>query len=124
LDRSTVGRLVGMFTAGARTLNPCGGATETYLGSWGRPTTFGGLGFRASLGGGGNSFFGGGGSVFFISTKLTLVSTFSAFREPARAVAKTARKTISECNIMLKMVPPTDRPFLSGLFDSSSRIIG
>ena len=96
------------------------------MGSCGTLTTFGvcTFGFGVSFGGGGGSFFGGGGSVFFISTKLTLVSTFSAFREPARAVANTARKMIKECNIMLKMVPPADRPFVWVFVDSSSRIIG
>src|ERR1700730_18685437 len=114
--------LVGTLTTGGTTLNPCGGATGTFLGNCGTLTTFGvgALGLGASLGGGG-SFLGGGGTSFFTDTKLTFVCTSSFFRVPARAVAKIARKMINECNIMLKMVPPADRPFFSRL-DSSSCI--
>ena len=108
-----------------------GGAGASTLGSLGI-STFGssgalGLGFGAStfLGGGGSFFGGGGASGFFISTNLTFSAfTFSRLFVLARAVAKTARKMISECNIMLKMVPPADRPFLPVLLDSSSLIIG
>ncbi|PYO09869.1 MAG: hypothetical protein DMD30_04630 [Gemmatimonadetes bacterium] len=71
----------------------------------------GSFGFGCSFGG---SFLGGGGSSFFIATKLTFSARFfSGFRVPARAVAKTARKMTRTCNITLKMVPPTDRFFLS-----------
>src|SRR5712672_151108 len=106
LDKSTAGTVVGMLTGGGTTLNPWAGAGGTSLGSW----IFGvcTLGFGVSFGGGGSSFFGGGGgSGLFTSAKRTFSGfTFSGPREPARAVAKTARKTIKECNIMLKMVPP------------------
>ena len=88
-------------------------------------TTFGGVGsFFLGFGGSGfltSSFLGGGGGSF-TDTKFTFVSLFSFIFVPARAVAKTARKTMSECNIMLKMVPPADRPFLSDFLDSSNRI--
>src|SRR5712671_3893895 len=125
-DRSIEGSLVGTLTTGGRTLNPFGGAGASTFGN----STLGGagvLGFGVStfLGGGGGSFFGGGGgSFFFTSTNLTFSAlTLSGFLVPALAVAKTARKMISECNITLKMVPPADRPFLSVFLDSSSRIM-
>src|SRR3981081_3670551 len=96
-----VGRLVGMLTGGTTTLNPCGGAGATSLGSLGRFTTLG-VGAFGFGGGFGNSFFGGGGSSFLTATKLTFVSrVFSAFRAPARAVAKIARKRMVRCNTML-----------------------
>jgi len=122
-DRSIAGMAVGTLTGGATTLNPCGGAGATTLGA----STFGGDGAFFGFGGSGFgfsiSFFGGGGSSFLTATKLTFSSfTFSALLMPARAVAKTARKMIDTCNIMLKRAPPTDRPFLSGL-DSSNRIL-
>src|SRR5712671_2688571 len=67
LDRSTVGRLVGILTTGATTLNPFGGAGATSLASLGISTLgAGAFGLGATLG---TSFFGGGGgSSFFIAT--------------------------------------------------------
>src|SRR5437762_4284231 len=110
-DRSMDGSLVGMATGGGTTWKPFGGA-----GAWtfGASTTLSlggsgvlGLGGSGFFGGGGGSFFGGGGGSFFIAMKLTFSAlVLSGFLVPARAVAKTARKITSTCNITLEMVPP------------------
>src|SRR6185503_10673487 len=127
LDKSIAGRLVGTLTGGGTTWNPFGGAGVSTFGSSGALIFggSGGLGFGAStfLGGGG-SLGGGGGSAFLTATNLTFSAfTRSCLRVPARAVAKTAKKMIATCNMMLKMVPLADRPFLVSFLDSSNLII-
>ena len=103
--------MVGTLTAGVSTLNPRAGAGGTSGGSQQLDLWRLHLGLRR---------FGGGAEAPSVEARrgssslhcANVLSFHFSGREPARAVAKTARKTIKECNIMLKMVPPADRPFL------------